>query len=173
MKRFIIAACLTLSLVSPCLADPYLLMDYGHNFTTGEPSLGIEIGGTKVINDCIPLVIGLTGIWTDNSIQSSSSPMAGFFDNYLHQKRGLENGVLLKSGYTMGNLSLLIGAGWASQEYVTSGVDGIIGWRTEESKYDNYLQLYGGILYQVNKFALSAGYDNRRGIVVGIGGFFK
>lgn len=173
MKHQIIALCITLSLglYSSSFASPILLMDFGHNLTTGEPSLGIEVGGTRTINDCIPLIIGLTGVWTDNSVKSSNSPMDGFGTAYYHQKRGLENGVLVKTGYTINNLSLLIGAGWASQEYVTSGTDGFLGWRTEDSKFVNYLQLYGGILYRIGSFGLSAGYDGRRGVVIGVGGF--
>lgn len=176
LKQLTMASCITLSLglYSPLFASPILLMDYGHNLTTGEPSLGIEAGGTRAINDSIPLIIGLTGTWTDNSIKSSSQgTIEGYGTTYIHQKRGLENGVIIKTGYTIDNLSLLIGAGWASQEYVTSGVDGFLGWRTEDSQYANYLQLYGGILYKIGGFGVSAGFDNRRGIVFGIGGFIE
>ncbi len=176
MKKIIFTACLGLTLIfasHKSFAGPILSMDIGRKFDTKEMSLGIEVGGTQVINDCVPLIIGITGIFVDNSLPAQNlGTLQNIDKNYTNRKMGNENGVIIKSGYTHKNMTFLIGAGIATQDYLSTKSNEITGWNDENVKTKTYLQTYAGILYHSNRLGLSAGYDNRRGAVMGVGGFF-
>ena len=159
-------------------ATPFWLVNGGSYGATDKSSIGIEAGGTQVILNRLPLSAELSMNFTFDSIPSETN----FNSNRLNEpyttrklNSGPEIGYLFKSGVNLDdmvqNLTLQLGVGYALQTVVTvaTGTESGTHWRQGGEGTEIYAVGYGGLLYRVKNICFSAGYNNRRGIVAGVG----
>lgn len=159
-------------------AVPFWLVNGGSNGVTDSSSIGIEAGGTQVLFNRLPLSAELSMAFTFDSIPSDTN----FNSNTLNEpyttkklNHGPEIGYLFKSGVNLDdlvpNLTLQLGAGYALQTVITVAAGSVSGthWQQGEKETEVHAVGYGGLLYRLKGICVSAGYNNRRGVVAGIG----
>lgn len=158
--------------VPACFASPYVLMTGGGGGAAKAGSIGFEAGGTRAIKDVAPLACEITVAFTGNA-PSGLLDYPVPHDSFVvigERNNDPEYGVLLKSGYTIDNFSIMGGVGASFQEKVVVAQSTATGWYyTQSSDTKVNAQVYAGALYKIERIILSAGYDNRRGIVGGLG----
>jgi hypothetical protein len=88
---------------------------------------------------------------------------------------GPEIGYLFKSGINLDdwvkNLTLQVGVGFAMQTEVKVGTGLYTGrsWQQGDEEVEFNPMGYGGLLYRFDRLVLNLGYNNRRGVVAGVG----
>jgi hypothetical protein len=159
-------------------ATPYWLVTGGTNGISDRSTVGIEAGGTRVIMDKFPLSAELSMNFNFGDIPDDTH----FNTNRLNEpytirrvNDGPEIGYLFKSGVNLDdlikNLTLQVGAGYALQTVIPVATGALSGthWQQGGEYTDVYPVGYGGLLYRLKNICFSAGYNNRRGMVAGIG----
>jgi hypothetical protein len=176
--RYVLVLVIVLLLSVDSMAEPYWLVSGGSNGVADRSSIGIEAGGTRVIMDKIPLSAELSMNFNFGDVPSETRFTTNpGNESYTVQriKEGPEIGYLFKSGINLDemitNLTLQAGIGYALQTVMPVATGTVSGkhWQQGSEYTDVYLVGYGGLLYRVKNIAFSAGYNNRRGIVAGIG----
>lgn len=176
MRVFLVVAAILLVSVE-ARAVPFWVFSGGSNGTTEKSSIGIEVGGTSVIMKKFPLSAELSMNFDFEDVPSDT-----FFNPKDHSepytthnvKYGPEIGYLFKSGFNLDewvrNLTLQVGAGYSLQSIIKVGTSQVSGKHWKEDRYtEAYPVGYGGVLYRMNNICLTLGYNNRRGLVGGIG----
>jgi hypothetical protein len=180
MRSFIMSLIIPVILLGPVQAGatPFCLINGGSNGTDDKSSIGIEVGGTQVIMNKLPLSAEISLKFTFDDIPSETN----FNTNTLNEpytikklNNGPEIGYLFKSGVNLDdviqNLTLQLGAGYALQTIIPVATGTVSGthWQQGGKETEVYPVGYGGLLYRLNRICVTAGYHNRRGIVVGVG----
>jgi hypothetical protein len=159
-------------------ATPYWLVNGGSNGTTEKSSIGLEVGGTRAILNKIPLSAEMSMNFDFQDIPSDTHFNTNKNDEPYTVKRvsdGPEFGYVFKSGVNLDdwvkNLTLQVGAGYALQSKIRVATGSVSGkhWQEGRREIDAYAVGYGGLLYRVQNICLSVGYNNRRGVVAGVG----
>ncbi|MBJ6723763.1 hypothetical protein [Geomesophilobacter sediminis] len=157
---------------------PYWMVNGGSNGAAEQSSIGVEVGDTQMIVKRFPLAAELSMNFDFGDVPSE----ARFNNNPNNEpftvkkaKDGPEIGFLFKSGVNLDdfvpNLTLLVGAGYAlqSETPVATGANSGTHWQQGSRETEVYPVGYGGLLYRLERMCLSVGYNNRRGVVAGIG----
>ena len=169
-----------MALFNPVIAGaaPFWLVNGGGNGATDRSSIGIEAGGTQVLLNRLPLSAELSMTFTFDSIPAETNFNTNTLNEPYTTKKlndGPEIGYLFKSGVNLDdlvqNLTLQVGAGYALQTVITVATGSVSGshWRQGDRETEAHPVGYGGLLYRLNTICVSAGYNNRRGVVAGIG----
>ncbi|HJV64886.1 MAG TPA: hypothetical protein VJ550_04045 [Geomonas sp.] len=159
-------------------ATPYWLFNVGGNGTADQTSIGVELGSTDLLAKRFPLAAELS-----MNFDFEDPPDDTFFNNNKYTEPytvhtshyGPEFGYLFKSGVNLDdwvkNLTLQAGVGFSMQSTVQVGTGLWTGrhWEQGDREVEFNPMGYGGLLYRINRLALSLGYNNRRGVVGGIG----
>jgi hypothetical protein len=172
---FILAVLLLMSVEAS--ATPFLLVNGGSNGTSDKSSIGVEVGGTRAIFDKFPLSAELSIKFNSEDLPSDTLFTTAQDEPYTTRSvhDGPEIGYLFKSGVNLDefikNLTLQVGAGYSLQSEITVATGTVSGkhWQQGDRETDVYVVGYGGLLYRLQNICFSAGYNNRRGIVAGIG----
>ena len=176
--RYLLILALTILVSAEAWAAPYWLVNGGSNGTADKSSMGIEVGGTRAIANRYPLSAELYLNFDFDTVPSEIKfNYNKFHEPYLtrEEKDGPEIGYLLKSGLNLDdwvkNLTLQVGVGFALQSeiMVATGVVSGSQWQQGDRGTDLYPVGYGGLRYRLENICLSAGYNNRRGAVIGVG----
>jgi hypothetical protein len=178
MIRVLVMSVAMLLVSIPAWATPYWMVNGGSNGTSEKSSVGVEVGGTRAILDRFPLSAEISMNFDFRDIPSDTRFNTNTNDEPYTVKRvsdGPEFGYLFKSGMNldewMKNLTLQVGAGYALQSRIRVATGSVSGkhWQEGDREIDVYPVGYGGVLYRVQNICLSVGYNNRRGVVAGIG----
>lgn len=156
MRKIILSVLCLLSLAfsGVAVAQPYTLANIGRD------SLGIEVGGSEFVFGKGLLASEFSLRNTHDAPESWGAESIGKSYNYAP-----EVGFLVKTGYTITPLNLTVwaGAGASWQNKVDIGITGA------SDKFHKYIQGAGGLMYRWNRALIQVGYNNRRGVVGGLG----
>lgn len=159
-------------------ATPYWIVNGGSNGTAEKSSLGVEVGGTNALLNKFPLSAEISMNFDFRDIPSDTRFNTNRNDEPYTVRRvsdGPEFGYLFKSGVNLDqwvpNLTLQAGAGYALQPKIKVATGSVSGrhWQEGHRELDAYPVGYGGLLYRVQNICLNVGYNNRRGVVAGVG----
>jgi hypothetical protein len=159
-------------------ATPFWMVNGGSNGTTEKSSIGVEVGGTNAILNRFPLSAEMSMNFDFQDIPSDTHFNTNKHDEPYTVKKvsdGPEFGYLFKSGVNLDdwvkNLTLQVGAGYALQSKIRIATGSVSGkhWQEGRRDIDASPVGYGGVMYRVQNICLSVGYNNRRGVVTGIG----
>lgn len=177
MKVFIMVA-LALLAAAQAWAAPFWLVNGGSNGTGDKSSIGVEVGGTRIIANRFPLSGEFSMNFDFRSIPSDTFLNVNRYDEPYTVRTvsyGPEFGYLFKSGVNLddwvNNLTLQLGVGYSLQSKINIGTGSVTGkhWQQGDRETDVNPVGYGGLLYRIDRLAVSLGYNNRRGVVAGIG----
>jgi hypothetical protein len=175
--RYLLTVAVVILFSVDAWAVPYWLITGGSNGTSDKSSIGIEAGGTRVILNTFPLSGELSMNFDFKSVPSDTHFNTTQNEPFTVRKAndGPEIGYLFKSGINLDdivpNLTLQFGAGYALQSVVPVATGSVSGkhWQQGEDYTAVYPVGYGGILYRVKNICFNIGYNNRRGVVAGVG----
>lgn len=157
MRKIILAFSLVLSLAGIVQAQPYTLANIGRD------SLGVEVGGTHFL-------FGKGLLSTEFNIKNTHDAPEDWGAVAMDGKTHIYNyapefGTLIKVGYPIEKLNLIVwaGAGASWQNRVQIDMKGA------SDKFEKHFQGAGGVMYQYGRALIQVGYNNRRGVVGGLG----
>ena len=176
--RVMVIAAIALLVSVEAWATPFWLVNGGANGTADQSSIGVEVGSTNLLLHKFPLSAELSMNFEFEDVPSDTFFNVNKNDEPFTVRRvnyGPEIGYLFKSGVNLddwvNNLTLQVGAGYSLQSEVKVGTGLVTGkhWQQGRRETDVNAVGYGGLLYRVEKLTLSLGYNNRRGVVAGVG----
>lgn len=177
MKKFLIIIAIMLFCVpAVCLAEGYVLVNYGMGGDIDEPSIGVEMGGIFLsylhpTGGALSLGIGISVGDTDEDSPSASPPPspAPAYSTVREFNDGNEQEVYLSFGAEIipsffGVASL----GYANQNTTTIGVSGTENYEIGTGEDKNITWMLG-MRYVIEGLNMGLGYHSRRGILVSLG----
>lgn len=176
MKKFLIAVIMVVFVPAVCLAEGYVLVNYGIGGEIDEPSLGVEMGGIFLsylhpTGGALSLGIGISVGDTDEDPPSASIPPAPApaYDSIHEFNDGNEQEVYLSFGAEMVPSFFGVAAlGYANQNTTTIGVSGGDSYEIDTDKDRNVTWMLG-MRYVIEGLNMGLGFHSRRGILASLG----
>ena len=174
MKRvFAILAGLIVLFPGVCGASGYFLANYGLGGKADGASIGVEIGAVFLSKlhpsgGALSIGVGVSAADTDEDAPSAPSTTLPL-SNLRDYNDGYEQEIDVVLGAELVPALFLVGGlGYAMQDVKTFGTNG--GRLYEEgSSTDHYGAYMLGVRYVIEGLNVGVGYDNRRGVMAGIG----
>ena len=176
MKNFLIAVVMITFVPAVCLAEGYVLVNYGIGGEIDEPSLGVEMGGIFLsylhpTGGALSLGIGISVGDTDEDPPSAALPPspAPAYSSVRDLNDGNEQEVYLSFGAEIVPSFFGIAAlGYANQNITTIGVSGLDNYEIDTDKDKNVTWMLG-MRYIIEGLNMGLGYHSRRGILASLG----
>lgn len=172
MRRLALAGILVASFAVPAAAGPYQVGTGGGGAATGGTA-GFEVGVVdNFIQEHVPPAPEYGSSFSDKLPGKVSSQLSqsARYTPLKWYAGGNATGLTLKSGYTWGKFTLLIGGGASCAPKELVGHDGnseIL--HAQKDRIDTYPPLSTSALYRIGDLTLSLGFNNRRGALAGLG----